>query len=190
MSRSLSINLFLRPFSVAIHEKFYLYCVYLFIYFLVCKLYKSGLQIVPLIWVFETIWDLLRVYPLLAKVRGKGNWNFGIWVFFGRLKYLRFHEGVDLWGGMRGGVMFLKGWSVRSPSILSFWNTRNFKKISDRWIGAGIQVDIDFTTESKIYCSKSSSFYPSGTHNQPNPWNCLLFYLFVGFEAPFKPSIQ
>ena len=49
MSRSSSINSYLRPFSIAIYEKFNLYFLYLFRLFLACKLYNSGLQIMPLI---------------------------------------------------------------------------------------------------------------------------------------------
>ena len=46
MSRNLSINLHL---SIATYGKFNLYCLHLFELFLVCKLYNSGLQIMPLI---------------------------------------------------------------------------------------------------------------------------------------------
>ena len=42
MYRSLRINLYLRPFSIAIYEKFDLYCLYLF------RL-LPGVQIMPLI---------------------------------------------------------------------------------------------------------------------------------------------
>ena len=43
MCRSLSINLYLRPCSIAIYGEFYLYRLYLFRPFLVSKLYKPGL---------------------------------------------------------------------------------------------------------------------------------------------------
>ena len=42
MSRNVSINLYLRPCTIAIYGKFCLYCLYRQT-FLVCKLWKSGL---------------------------------------------------------------------------------------------------------------------------------------------------
>ena len=48
MFRSLSINLYLRPFSISVYGKFDSYSLYLFRLFLICKLCKSDLQIMPL----------------------------------------------------------------------------------------------------------------------------------------------
>ena len=49
MSRNLSINLYVRPFSIAITESLvFTICIYSGI-FLVSSLYNSGLQIMPLI---------------------------------------------------------------------------------------------------------------------------------------------
>ena len=45
MSRSLSIDLYLRHFSITIYGKFNLYCLFLFKLFMVFKLYNSGLYI-------------------------------------------------------------------------------------------------------------------------------------------------
>ena len=42
--QKLKIDLYSRPFTTAIHRKFDLYCLYLFRFFLDCKLYHSGLQ--------------------------------------------------------------------------------------------------------------------------------------------------
>ena len=49
MSRNLNMNLYLRAFSIDIYQKFNLYYLFLFRLFLVCKLYISGLQIMPLV---------------------------------------------------------------------------------------------------------------------------------------------
>ena len=43
MSRNISINLYLRPFSIAIYGKFYSCFLYYFRLFLVCNLCRSGL---------------------------------------------------------------------------------------------------------------------------------------------------
>ena len=43
MSSNVSINLYLRPCSIAIYVKFYLYCFTISDFFLVCKLKKSSL---------------------------------------------------------------------------------------------------------------------------------------------------
>ena len=55
-------------------------------------------------------------------------------------------------------------------------------------IYAALQVDIEFNTESKFSCPRSSFSSPSvGTQKQPSQWNCFLFYPFRGFWGLSKP---
>ena len=97
------------------------------------------------------------VSPLLRLGWGGGlefqNYGFTVEVKI----FLISRWGVVPWG--EGGI-FHRGWSVRFPSILSFWNARlqKFKTfLSSCSIftfsylrHAGLQLDIDFNTESKF----------------------------------------
>ena len=61
MSRSLSINSYLRPFSIAIHRKFDLHCLYLFrLFFWSVNCRNLTCKLCPL---FKTILDL---WPMLV----------------------------------------------------------------------------------------------------------------------------
>ena len=55
----------------------------------------------------------------------------------------------------------------------------------------GLQVDIDFNTESKLSFSRSSFFSCLTWHSKPTKLTKLLsFYPFGGFRGPSKPSSQ
>ena len=96
-----------------------------------------------------------------------------------------------------GESVLWKGRSVHSSSIFPFWNS-NFQRFKIFSCGAltinihifrfkmdaGLHIDIDFNTESKCFCSRSSFFQPSvGPQNQPNPWNWFLLYAFGGLRV-------
>ena len=96
------------------------------------------------------------------------SWSFGFW---GTIHF--WFKGRGGGGGPMGQVLFRRGRSVHSLSILSFWNAR-FQKFNN-FAGAafifnihifrfkadaGFQVDINFNTESKFSFSRSS---------KPNP---------------------
>ena len=73
MSRSLSINLYLRPFSIAICGKFDSCCLYLFRHFLVYELYKSGLQII--LSISDHIWAVLILEVFSREILGRVSFN-------------------------------------------------------------------------------------------------------------------
>ena len=102
-------------------------------------------------------------------------------------------------------VKFCRGRSVHSSSIFSFWNAR-FKKfkiflpvassfsmftfLDLRQIQNFKQI-LTLTLNLNFLFQGAVSFHPSVcTQNQPNPWNCFLFYPFSGFRGPSKLSSQ
>ena len=129
-----------------------------------------------------------------AKVRG--SWNFGFWVEFK----------IFLISGRKrgGGVLFLRVKSVHFLSIFSFWNAQDFKNsklfvcsalifnipIFRFKMDAGLQVDFEFNTKSKFFCSRSSFFSLLSGHSKPTKPMRLLFYPFGRFRGRSKPSSQ
>ena len=92
------------------------------------------------------------------------------WVFRGGQNIFDFREGVALWGGgvyfVRGGQFILHSFS--HFEMQDFKNLKNFVCSTVSFnilifrfkIDAGLQVDIDFNTESKFSFSRSSVFSP------------------------------
>ena len=55
----------------------------------------------------------------------------------------------------------------------------------------GLQVDIDFNTESKLSFSRNSFFSLLTWHSRPTePMKLFSFYSFGGFRGPSRPSSQ
>ena len=123
------------------------------------------------------------------------------WVFVGGQNLSDFRGGCPIrgWGLY---VIFHRGRSIHSSCILSFWNA-SFQKFKSFLFAApsfsifrfktdtGLQVDIDFNTESKLSFSRSSFFSCLTWHSKPTKLMKLLsFYPFGGFRGPSKPSSQ
>ena len=53
-------------------------------------------------------------------------------------------------------------------------------------VDAGVQVDIDFNTEAKFSCSRSSFFSPLSDHSKPTKTHetAVFFIHLVGLEGP------
>ena len=70
---------------------------------------------------------------------------------------------------------------------------RKRKKITKNWISREQKIFLDkrksIFHNFWTFFQGAVSFHPSvGTRNQPNPWNCILFYPFGGFRGSCKPS--
>ena len=91
---------------------------------------------------------------------------------------------------MRGGVYFFGGGQfILHP--FSHFEMQDFKNsktlgaliftihIFKFKMGAGLQVDIDFNTESKFSCPRSSFFSPFSGHSKPTKLMKLLSFLYI-----------
>ena len=106
---------------------------------------------------FWFLWGGQNIFDLSCSMRGRGLYFFGGTQFI--LRLFSHFEMQD----------FKNSKSFACALIFNIHIFR-FK------IHAGIQVDIDFNTESKSPCSKSSFFSPLSGHSKPNkPMKVLSF---------------
>ena len=119
-------------------------------------------------------------HSLHPPLRLGGSWNFG---FLGEVKIFLISFSIHFLI-LKCKISKIQKYFACGALIL---NIHFFRFKTD----AGLQVDIDFNTESIFFFQGDFSFHPSGdTKNQLNPSNCFLFYPFGGFRGPPKPSSQ
>ena len=114
--------------------------------------------------------------------------------FLGEVKTFLISGRIALWGW---GTYFLRQFShfemqdfkfqkyfAEAPSFLIFTvsdlrQVQNFKQI------------LTLTLNLNSLFHRAVSFHPSvGTQNQPNPWNCCLFFCLMGLEGPTNHPIS
>ena len=148
--------------------------------------------------------DIVCTPPPPPPLKLGGSWNFGILSFWGRSKYFWFQGGgVVLWGGIILCMGEVSSYSVhflilkcKISKIEIFFacgalifNIHIFRFKTD----AGLQVGIDFITESKFSFSRSSFSSPLSGHSKPTKPMKLLSFLsiwLVGLKGPRNHSVS